>query len=249
VLSFVIAPWAAQKSEQYRSRVDSRDDVSRVEPGAFGESRSGERVFFVEPGAGAGSSMQNVFVNSTQHRRTGVMMSERGFIEAAPSGDRFLVLLSGRRYEGTPGEANFRLMEFDRYATRVQTKEGDEPVATHKSTSTLGLIENPSRTNLGELQWRISLPVSALILALLAIPMSFVNPRAGRSVNLVFALLTYMVYSNLLSVSQARVAQGKLAFATGWWLVHAVMLVLLAVLFAQRMSLFRLPWRRSSEAK
>ena len=193
--------------------------------------------------------MQNVFVNSTQHRRTGVMMSERGFTEYAPNGDRFLVMLSGRRYVGTPGEANFRLMEFDRYATRVQTKEGDEPVATHKSTSTLGLIENPTRTNLGELQWRISLPVSALILALLAIPMSFVNPRAGRSVNLVFALLTYMVYSNLLSVSQARVAQGKLAFSTGWWLVHAVMLVLLAVLFAQRMSLFRLPWRRSSEAK
>jgi lipopolysaccharide export system permease protein len=79
---------------------------------------------------------------------------------------------------------------------------------------------------------------------LLAIPMSFVNPRAGRSVNLLFALLTYMVYSNLLSVSQARVAQGKIAFGTGWWLVHAVMLVVLALLFAQRMSLIRLPWRK-----
>jgi lipopolysaccharide export system permease protein len=88
------------------------------------------------------------------------------------------------------------------------------------------------------------MPVSALILALLAIPMSFVNPRAGRSVNLLFALLTYMVYSNLLSVSQARVAQGKLAFSTGWWLVHAVMLVVLLALFAQRLSLFRLRWRR-----
>ena len=61
---------------------------------------------------------------------------------------------------------------------------------------------------------------------------------------LLFALLTYMLYSNLLSISQARVVQGKLAFATGWWLVHAVMLVVLLVLFAQRMSLFRLPWRR-----
>jgi lipopolysaccharide export system permease protein len=135
-------------------------------------------------------------------------------------------------------------MEFDRYATRIQTKEGDEPQATHKSLSTLGLLENPTRANLGELLWRIGMPVSALILALLAIPMSFVNPRAGRSVNLLFALLTYMVYSNLLSVSQARVAQGKLAFATGWWLVHAVMLVVLLVLFAQRLTLFRLRWRR-----
>ena len=243
-LSFFISPWAAQKSEQYRGRVDARDDISRVEPGAFGESRSKERVFFVESITGDKSSVRNVFVNSTQHRRTGVMMSERGFLETAPNGDSFLVLLSGRRYEGTPGEADFRLMEFDRYATRVRTKEGDEPVATQKSTTTLGLIENPSRSNLGELSWRIGVPVSALILALLAIPMSFVNPRAGRSVNLVFALLTYMVYSNLLSVSQARVAQGKLAFATGSWLVHAVMLVLLIALFSQRMSLWRMPWRR-----
>jgi lipopolysaccharide export system permease protein len=244
MLSLFISPWAAQMSEQYRSRIDSRDDISRVEPGAFGESRSKERVFFVESVAGDKSTVQNVFVNSIQHRRTGVMMSERGYTEVAPNGDRFLVLMSGRRYEGTPGDADFRVMEFDRYATRVQTKEGDEPEATSKSTSTIGLIETPTRPNLGELLWRIGMPLSALILALLAIPMSFVNPRAGRSVNLLFALLTYMVYSNLLSVSQARVAQGKIAFGTGWWLVHAVMLAVLALLFAQRMSLIRLPWRK-----
>jgi lipopolysaccharide export system permease protein len=82
--------------------------------------------------------------------------------------------------------------------------------------------------------------VSSFILVLLAIPMSFVNPRAGRSANLLFALLTYMVYSNLLSVSQARVAQGRLDFALGIWLVHAGMILLLVVLFAQRMQLIRL---------
>jgi lipopolysaccharide export system permease protein len=243
-LSFFISPWAAYRSEQYRSRIDTRDDISRVEPGAFGESRSGERVFFVEPGPAGTDSMKNVFLSSTQHGRTGVMMSERGFPELAPNGDRFFVMLSGRRYEGTPGTANFRLMEFERYATRIQTKEGGEPLATHKSTATLDLIGNPTRVNLAELQWRIGIPLSALILALLAIPMSFVNPRAGRSVNLLLALLTYMVYSNLLSVSQARVAQGKLAFSTGWWLVHALMLVVLVVLFARRMSVLRMPWRK-----
>jgi lipopolysaccharide export system permease protein len=243
LLTFLIAPWSAQMAEQYRSRLDSRDDISRVEPGTFGESRSKERVFFVESIAGDKGSVRNVFVNSLQHRRTGVMISERGFTEYAPNGDRFIVLLSGRRYEGVPGAADFRVMQFDRYATRIQTKEGDEPQATHKSLSTLGLIESPTRANLGELLWRIGIPVSALILALLAIPMSFVNPRAGRSVNLLFALLTYMVYSNLLSVSQARVAQGKLAFSTGWWLVHGVMLAVLLVLFAQRLGLFRLAWR------
>ncbi|MGE0875092.1 MAG: LptF/LptG family permease, partial [Burkholderiales bacterium] len=88
--------------------------------------------------------------------------------------------------------------------------------------------------------WRVGVPISALILALLAIPMSFVNPRAGRSVNLVFALLTYMVYSNLLSVSQARVAQGRMPFSTGWWLVHGVMLLVLVLLFARQLAPLRL---------
>jgi lipopolysaccharide export system permease protein len=243
-LSLVFSPMAAQLAEQYRSRLDTRDDISRVEPGVFGESRSKQRVYFVESIAGDKSSVQNVFINSIQHRRLGVMLSERGFTEYAPNGDRFLVMLSGRRYEGTPGAADFRLMQFDRYATRIQAKEGDEPEATHKSLSTWALIETPTRANLGELLWRIGIPLSALILALLAIPMSFVNPRAGRSVNLLFALLTYMVYSNLLSVSQARVAQGKLAFSTGWWLVHCVMLLVLLALFAQRQGLFRLAWRK-----
>ena len=78
------------------------------------------------------------------------------------------------------------------------------------------------------------------MLVLLAIPMSFVNPRAGRSANLLFALLTYIVYSNLLSVSQAKVAQGRLDFALGIWLVHAGMVLLLLVMFAQRMQIIRL---------
>ena len=240
MLSFVIAPWSAQMAEQYRSRLDSRDDISRVEAGSFGESRSKERVFFVESVAGDKGSVQNVFVSSVQHRRTGVMMSERGYTEYAPNGDRFLVMQQGRRYEGVPGEADFRTAEYERYAMRIQTKEGDEPEATHKSLSTLGLIENPTRNNMGELLWRIGIPLSALILALLAVPLSFVNPRAGRSVNLLFALLTYIAYSNLLSVSQARVAQGRMDFSVGLWLVHAGMVVLLIVMFAQRMQLLRL---------
>jgi lipopolysaccharide export system permease protein len=244
VLSLWIAPLSAQWAEQYRSKLDSRDDISRVEPGTFGESRSKDRVFFVESVAGDKSTVQNVFVSSVQHRRTGVMMSERGFTEYAPNGDRFLVMLQGRRYEGVPGDADYSIAEYDRYATRIQTKEGEEPEATQKSLSTLGLLENPTRVNLGELLWRIGVPLSALILALLAVPLSFVNPRAGRSVNLLFALLTYMVYSNLLSISQARVAQGKLAFTTGWWLVHAIMAVVLVALFAQRLSPNWRFWRR-----
>ena len=244
VLSLVVSPWAAGMSAQYQSRLDARDDLTRVSPGVFGESRSKDRVFFVESVAGDAATVQNVFVNSMQNQRAGVMMSRKGLVEVMPNGDRFLVLLDGQRYEGTPGEPDFRIMHFERYATRVEVKEGDEPESTLKSQSTLDLLDTADPRKLGELLWRVGLPLAALILALLAIPMSFVNPRAGRSINLLFALLVFVVYVNLLTISQARVTQGRLAFSTGWWLVHAVMLAVLLFMFARRLSLFRMGLRR-----
>ena len=240
VLSIFISPWSAQMSEQYKARVNARDDVSRVNPGVFGETGNKERVFFVESASGDDGTVQNVFVSSVQQGRSGVSMSRSGHTEVAENGDRFIVLQNGRRYEGTPGEAQYRITEFDRYAARVEAKEGAEPVPTHKMLPTLQLIAEPTRRNNGELLWRIGVPISALVLALLAIPMSFVNPRAGRSANLLFALFTYMVYSNLLSVTQARVSQGRLDFGIGWWIVHAGMAALLVFMFAQRMQLIRL---------
>ena len=92
----------------------------------------------------------------------------------------------------------------------------------------------------GVRDWRFGIPVSAFVLVLMAIPMSFVNPRAGRSINLLIALLTYIVYSNLLSVSVARVSQGRMDFTLGSWLVHAAMVLLLVFMFAQRMQIIRL---------
>ena len=239
-LSLFISPWAVQKSEEYRVGMDKRDEVSRVNPGVFGESTARDRVFFVESVSGDALTVQNVFVNSIQHKKTGIMMSNKGYVETAPNGDRFLVLLNGRRYEGTPGEAEFRVMEFERYETRIEAKEGGTPNETQKSRSTLTLLETPTNANLGEIVWRLGVPVSALVLALLAIPMSFVNPRSGRSLNLLYALLTYMIYSNLISLSQARVAQGQLSFLTGLFLVHGVMIAVLVLLFARRMGYFRL---------
>ncbi len=238
-LSLFIAPWAVQTGAKFRSQLDARDDVSRVSPGVFGESGARDRVFFVEAASGEEAAVQNVFVNSVQHQHHGVMTSQRGHAETAPNGDRFLVLEAGRRYEGAPGDAEYRVMEFERYAMRIEAREGAPPEASPKNLATRALLADPTPANRGELVWRIGVPILALVLALLAIPMGFVNPRAGRSINLLFALLAYMVYSNLLSISQARVAQGKLEFGIGLWLVHAVMLAALLLMFAHRMQLFR----------
>jgi lipopolysaccharide export system permease protein len=244
LLSLVLSPWAVTNSEELRRQMDSRDDVSAVSPGIFRESRQAQRVYFVEEVSGSANLVANVFVSSVQHGKQGVMVAARGFQETAENGDRFLVLTNGRRYEGEPGSADYKIYEFQRYAMRVDAIDGRAARApTTKSLSTLALTRDPTPSNLAELSWRIGLPASALILTLLAIPLSFVNPRAGRSMNLVLALLIYMAYSNLLSITQAWIAQSRVALAPGLLGVHAVMLVILLALFYRRLqvySLFRL---------
>ena len=223
-LSLIISPWAAQMGAQYVTRLEARDDVSRINPGVFGETGNKERVYFVESMSGDATTVQNVFVSSVQQQKSGVSMSRVGRTETAPNGDRFIVLENGRRYEGAPGDEQYRVTEFQRYAARIETAESKQPQLSTKSMTTAQLLANPIPVNLGEVLWRVGIPVSAAILVLLAIPMSFVNPRAGRSVNLLFALFTYIVYSNLLSVSQARVSQARMEFGIGLWLVHALMI-------------------------
>lgn len=247
VLSLLLSPWAQSKSAEYRQRMDTRDDVARVSPGAFKESASGERVFFVEAASSGSASseegtVRNIFISSVQHGRLGVMMSTHGYTESMPNGDRFVVLVNGRRYEGTPGSPEYRVMEFERYAVRIETKEARGIEQTTKSLPTWALLQSGSSAGKGEVLWRIGLPLAAFNLALLAIPLSFVNPRAGRTNNLVLALLTYMFYSNLISVCQAWVAQGRMSFDAGWWLVHAMMFTVMVLLFIKRLSLFS--WAR-----
>jgi lipopolysaccharide export system permease protein len=234
-LSLLLSPWAVERSDEFRRRMESRDELARVAPGVFREAGNADRVFFVEEIAGEPNKVQNVFISQVQQGRLGVLVSKSGFKETAPNGDRFVVLLNGRRYEGVPGSAAYRVMGFERYAMRVETGEARTEQTSTKAMSTVALIESGSNASLAELLWRISLPVSALMLALLAIPLSFVNPRASRSINLVFALLAYMVYSNTVSIVQAWVSSGKVGFGTGWWIVHAAMLFVLLFLFWRRL--------------
>jgi lipopolysaccharide export system permease protein len=236
LLSLLLSPWAMAKTEEYRRQLESQDEVSAISPGVFKESRRAERVYFVEKLAANLSTVANIFVHSEDDGEVGTTVAKRGYQETAPNGDRFLVLLNGRRYLGPPGSAEYRIVEFDKYSLRIESSEAKEIVPTIKSRPTAELLRKKSPEARAELIWRIGLPISALILCLLAIPMSFVNPRAGRSLNLMLAALLYMVYSNLLSIFQAWIAQQRVSPLTGMWAVHAAMLCILGALFYFRLS-------------
>ena len=243
-LSLFLSPWATGKSEDYRRLMEARDEASRVAPGIFREAPAADRVFFVEEIAGDETNVQNVFIAQMREGKLAILTSKRGFRETARNGDRFVVLLDGRRYDGVPGTNDYKIMNFERYAIRIEARDPQSDPGSTRALPTTKLMRERTTANLAELLWRIGLPLSALTLSVLAIPLSFVNPRASRSVNLIFALLTYMVYSNLISIVQAWVAQGRLSFSTGWWAVHAIMLLVLLFLFFKRLRVGALLRRR-----
>lgn len=238
VLSFYATPWAKQRSAEYVERFNKREDLQKVSPGQFKESTSSNRIFFVEAVAGQGSAeVQNVFVNQVDAKGTSVIVASAGVVDTLPSGDRYLVLKDGRRYQGKPGDADFQSMEFERYSMRVTQQsaeiEGDQDV---NALSTLELIRQQSNAARAELSWRIALPLTCLLFMLLAIPLGFVNPRVGSSTNLIIAILIFFTYDNLVKVFEASIKQGKVSFGMGWWPLHLAAAVTVLALFAWRLN-------------
>jgi len=240
LLSLVLSPWALRKSDEFKGKLESRDEIASFTPGMFRESNQADRVYFVENMDVKTNRVGNVFVRSVQNAKLGTMLARQGFQEIMPNGDRFLVLLNGTRYEGTPGQPDYRIVEFERYAMRMESGVAKQALPNLRALPTPQLWQNPTTWRLAELEWRLGLPISAAILALLAIPLSFVNPRVGRSLNLIMAIVLYMLYSNMISVTNAWVGQGKIAPGIGLWGIHVLMLLITALFFYRRVMLFSL---------
>lgn len=243
-LSLFLSPWALSKSEEYRSKLDARSDTSQIAPGAFQEASSGGRIVFVEQVSESAGYVKNVFVTTVQEGRLGVVMADSGRQETVANGDRFLMLRNGHRYEVEPGSPELRMMEFERYGVRIHDAEVRSAELTPKTMPLWDLLAGGrSSREMAEVLWRFGLPMSAMLLALLAIPLAFVNPRAGRSMNMLLSIVIFTLYNNLLSISQAWVARSQVPFEIAVWASHFAMLLVLAGLFYQRLAVFAF-WKR-----
>ena len=249
IISLALTPWSLRKSAEYRQQLESREDIASVAPGVFKESKHNERVYFVESLGASQASIKNVFVRSEQHGRLGIMVAQEGTQFVQENGDRFLVLNHGRRYEGTAGLADYRIMQFQRYTLRIEPYEVKLGVPSAKALPTLELFRDRTLVKDAELNWRLSLLVSAVLLVLLAIPLSFYNPRSGRSFHLIAAILIYTIYNNLLSIAHASVLNGKVSPWLGVWSAHLLMLLAITYFYYRRQTvqpLFpRFKWQRS----
>ncbi len=244
LLSGFLSPWAQGKAQEYRKQLEARDEVSNVSPGIFREDSGGRRVFFVESVTENEAEVKNVFVSMPLADRLRIIVAAHGTVEQKPNGDRFAVLRNGRRYEGHPGSPEFSVTRFDSYAIRIEAKEVGVLELTPRITPTPKLIALPTPPNLGELSWRIGLPLASLVLSLVAVPLSFVNPRAGRALNLLFAVFVFSTYISLLQVMQAWIGQGKIGFLAGLAALHLPMFALMIGMYVHRMQLLSRLFRR-----
>jgi len=180
VLSFVATPWANEQSAQFRERFEKREDIARVSPGKFQESATANRIFFVEGVSGDASKVKNIFVNTFQDGKNSVVVAKEGEMEVDKDGEKFVIMNKGRRYDGMPSQPDFQLIEFERYgllvANQSQAAAGDKSA---KALQTWDLLTQDNGFSRGELLWRVALPLMAVLLMLLAIPLAFVNPRAA----------------------------------------------------------------------
>jgi lipopolysaccharide export system permease protein len=231
-LSLAVIPWVSRQKVEYESYVThQKQENTRLTPGVFAETGQGNRVYFIEDVKEDNPSVGNIFIQSEQNGRIGIVVANQGNVEPMPNSDHFLVLQKGRRYEGTPGNADYRVMEFSHYGFRLDPAQLAQRTAQPRELSTVELLRNPTSINQAELVWRMGYPLSALILALFAIPLSVYNPRVGRSFNILMAALIYTLYNNVMGLSQTWVSRGLMNAWLSQFMVHGIAFAALAAAF------------------
>ncbi len=245
MLTLALNPWAQTKKNEYRQDLRSRSESSLIAPGLFAESSAGQRVYYVESLNPLTGIVRNVFMQSRIDGQLGLVVAREGSHTELQDGSRYLVFKDGRRYEGIPGQLDYRIVQFERYWMRLDPVAVDSKQTGVRQAQVGELLQDASPQARAELLWRLGVPVSALVLAAMAIPLSFVNTRARRSHGLVIALLLYFVYNNLLSLSQVWVAQGKLNLWLGVLTSHLPMVLAVLALFYLRTRLRFFRWKRS----
>ena len=234
-LSLWLTPWASRLSAEYKETYKNREDISRISPGKFQESASGDRIFFVEGLSSDTRNVENVFVSQSRDKNNSVVVAQVGSINVDARGDKLLELRNGHRYDGTPGTPDFQTMDFGRYVIVISGSNREiEDNKSSRVLPTAALIAAPVPSNMAELLWRISLPIMCLLQMLLAIPLGFVNPRRGRTLNLMIALVLAISYLNSLGIVQAAVGQGRLSFGAAWWPLHLAAFLIITLFFFWR---------------
>ncbi len=246
-LALFVSPEIQGISHRLTMMAEEQADLTLLGAGRFNEIQNGQLTFYAERLSADRQRMENLFIVVRQEDKNDSKLPQLLTAKSAyrkrdaRSGDNFLVLVDGYRYEGRPGTANYRIAKFAEYGVRIELPGSGEVVDKRESMPTAVLIKSGNLKDIAELQWRIMMPVSAVVLLILAVPLSRSSPRAGRYGRLVAAVLLFVIYYNLMGVAEVWLKNGVVPPAIGmWWVALLPLLLTVMLLRSDRLlSLFR----------
>ena len=219
--SLYLTPLANEKSQLYEQSLRNSNEVSGVITGKFVEGKDGNGVYFVETYNRKEDYYENVFVYSPSAEREKVGVSKTAYrTEDELTEDQFLVLLNGSHYEGNPGSPDYRVIDFEKYALRIEPKTTVNINIRPKAKPNRELINSTDPAMQSEWYWRIAKIFVLPILALFALALSHVDSRQGKANGLILAFLVYITYYYLLGYTVALVKKGDAVTGLPIWTVH-----------------------------
>jgi len=254
-LSLGLAPQGIAEVDRLLNQQDSLTEFDTLVPGRFQSLRNGTRVTYTRELSEDRTELAGVFISETnlssatgEERGLSVLVAESGRQEVQPDGSRYLILSNGYRYDGNPGQANYRAIQYDTYGVLLPKPEVSIELSEREALPTSELFGSDDIRLQTELQWRLSLPLLVFVVTLLAVPLSKVNPRQGRFLKLLPAILLYMTYLALLIAARGAMDKGRIPVAVGLWAVHGLFLAIgLLMLFWEPLQLQRRKRRASAE--
>lgn len=239
-LALWVNPYLAKERDKLFSKSMATENILDVlMPGRFQVSGDDSRVVYVENIDKKHKGANNVFIAeqrkdaSTNAVAWSVLSAGRGYqIRDSVTKDRFVVAADGYRYEGIPGQSEYKIIQFKKYAVRISDQVMGSRHQVEEVMPIKQLWDNyRDRKSAAELQWRFSMPLSAILLALLAIPLSYLRPRQSRYAHVFPAILIYVIYINLLFVVRERIENSMLPSYIGLWMVHVLLVGVILIAY------------------
>jgi lipopolysaccharide export system permease protein len=240
ILSVYTSFWLnAQVLSAAQAAIDSeenRHEFHLVKPGQFNQSSSGNLVFFMESISEDKQELQDIIISEGGGDSMVIETARSGRQEIdEKSGDLFLVIGPGERHEGRAGNNRQKIISFDQHGILLEQISKVKREEPHSNQMTpLRLLQSEKLKHRIELRWRMAVPVVLLVLALLAVPLSYIAPRQGRYGKVGAALLVFIIYLNLMAFTRAQLDEEVIPVAINFWWVHLLFLTLTVALIYRR---------------
>jgi lipopolysaccharide export system permease protein len=236
ILLMYVKPLISHQRALINADVQGRAEVDSLSIGRFNRAANSAGVLFLESENENSNQMDNVFLQQQSNGVSHVDVASYTNTITNEAGQRYMLMHDGIHYAGNPGDVDFRIIKYKDYAIRIDKKQVDARL-TEKSKTMAQLWASSNLKDSAELQWRLTLPLATIIVAIMALPLSYTSPRSGRYSKLAVALVIYLIYSNLLGVGKTWIVQEKVPVWIGTWWVH-ILGIILTLFLLQRQGYF-----------